>query len=147
MVVGGCGAGRNVDVMDERNAGLAPVAGSPARPDEAERLRGLVAPLQVVDHDGGRVGLRVAGEVDLNSHQVWEQALHRVLGRSGDVHLDLTGLRFIDARSTVALVRVAGMLADGQRLVLHHPPPSLQRVLETLWPAGVPAILIQEDAT
>jgi anti-anti-sigma factor len=101
----------------------------------------------VVDYSDGQVGLRVAGEVDLSSHRVWEQALQRVLARSGDMHLDLAGLQFIDARSTAALVRVAGMLTDGQRLVLHHPPPSLRRVLQTLWPAGVPAILIHEDAT
>lgn len=34
------------------------------------------------------------------------------------------------------LVRMAELLGDGRRLVLH-----------TLWPAGVPAIAIEEDGT
>jgi anti-anti-sigma factor len=132
---------------DKRDARSGPVAGSRARPDEAARLRGLVAPLQVVDYGGGRVGLRVVGEADLHSHRAWEQALTRVLERSGDVHLDLTGLRFIDAHSTAALVRIADTLTDDQRLVLHQPPPALRRVLQMLWPDGVPALTIHEDAT
>lgn len=106
----------------------------------------MTGPLQVTDYGGDRVGLRVAGEIDLNSHRLWEQALQRVLGRPGDVHLDLVALRFIDARSTAQLMRVAGRLTDGQRLVLHHPPPCLRRVLEALWPDDVAAIVIEGDA-
>lgn len=135
--------GENMGTMVEKERG----AESAARLDEVARSGGLAAPLRVVEDHDGRFGLRVAGEVDLNSYGVWEQALRRVLDASEDVHLDLAGLTFVDARSAAALVRVAGVLADGQRLVLHHPPLSLRRVLRTLWPAGVPAILIHEDAT
>jgi anti-anti-sigma regulatory factor len=116
------------------------------RPDAG--LSGLAGSLQVSDLGGDRVGLRVAGEIDLSEYRVWEQALRGVLGRPGDVHLDLAALRFIDARSTARLVEVAGMLADGQRLVLHHPPPCLRRVLETLWPDDLlAAIVVEGDAT
>jgi anti-anti-sigma factor len=114
--------------------------------DEQAASSGFAGLLQVTDLGDGRVGLRVAGEIDLTSYRAWEQALGRVLGRPGDVHLDLAALRFIDARSTALLVRIAGMLADGQRLVLHHPPQCLRRVLETLWDGAVSTIVIEGDA-
>jgi anti-anti-sigma factor len=104
-------------------------------------------PLRVVPlSDDERAGLRVSGEIDLASHGVWEETLRGApAGRTGDVHLDLAGLRFIDVGGTTLLVQAAASLADGQRFVLHDPPPCLRRVLESLWPE-VTAVVIEGDA-
>lgn len=106
-----------------------------------------VGPVRVTPLAGDEfAGLRVTGEIDLVSHGMWERALRGALaGWTGDVHLDLTGLRFIDAGGTTLLIQVAISSAGGQRFVLHDPPPCLRRVLKLLWP-DVTAVVIEGGA-
>lgn len=132
--------------MSEHQGSAGPTTGSLTRPGRHARSSGLTGSLQLTDLGGDRTGLRAAGEIDVSSHQMWTQALRRMVGRPGDVHLDLASLRFIDARSTAQLVQVAGMLNAGRRLVLHHPPPCLLRVLTTLWPEDMSTIVIEGGA-
>jgi anti-anti-sigma factor len=88
-------------------------------------------------------GLRVIGEIDLNGHDEWERALRRVTAPGEEVHLDLTGLSFIDVRGVALLVDVAGRMREGQRIVVLGAPPGLQRVLQVLWPDAADAISIK----
>jgi anti-anti-sigma factor len=127
-------------------ARMGPAATSPPGPDMSVPVDEPGGPLRVSDYGGELVGLRLAGEIDLVSHTAWEQALRRLAGQAGEVHLDCSGLRFIDAQGTALLVHIASQFAHGQRIVLHDPPPCLKRVLEVLWPAGVPMISIGRDA-
>jgi anti-anti-sigma factor len=88
-------------------------------------------------------GLRVVGEIDLNGHDDWERALRQAADSGEEVHLDLTGLSFIDARGVALLVDVAGGMREEQRIVVLGAPPCLRRVLQVLWPDGADAIMIE----
>jgi anti-anti-sigma regulatory factor len=91
-----------------------------------------------------RPGVRLVGEVDLASWDVLETALQR-LPAGGDVHLELGQLDFIDAHGASILARTAQRLEPERRLVLHDPPPLLQRLLGLLW-QDVPMIQMGNNA-
>jgi anti-anti-sigma factor len=79
-------------------------------------------------------GLRIAGEVDISNHDQFRRALAPVFA-SGiiAVHLDVSGLRFIDVAGTrelIALMKSHPHL----RLIVHRPPASLRRIVALLWP-------------
>ncbi|MDN0194399.1 STAS domain-containing protein [Streptomyces sp. S.PNR 29] len=83
----------------------------------------------------GRKGLRAAGEVVLATRGRWERALEQAVGEGEDVYyLELSDVTFVDVAGAGALVAAAQRLQDGRRFVLHRPPPTLRRVLDTLWP-------------
>ncbi|MDA1362694.1 STAS domain-containing protein [Glycomyces luteolus] len=92
------------------------------------------------------VGLRATGGIDLRSHIAWDHALRRAVGHGEEVHLDLTGLEFIDSRGAAALVEAANHLTGGHQIVVHHAPPYFQRIMQVLWPEGVPSIVIERAA-
>jgi anti-anti-sigma factor len=82
-----------------------------------------------------RSGLRVAGEVGLATHAVWERALEQAMREDGDVYyLELSAVTFVDVAGVGALAAAAQELGDGRRMVLHRPPPALRRVLDMFWP-------------
>jgi anti-anti-sigma factor len=83
----------------------------------------------------GWTGLRIVGEVDVNNHDQFRRALAPVFA-SGiiAVHLDVSGLRFIDvagARELIVLMKAHPHL----RLILHNPPESLRRIVAEVWPS------------
>ena len=82
----------------------------------------------------GWTGLRIAGEVDINNHDQFRRALAPVFAAGIiAVHLDVSGLRFIDvagARELIALMKSHPQL----RLILHNPPESLRRIIAEFWP-------------
>lgn len=85
--------------------------------------------------DRGEVQVR--GEVSFVTHRVWERELGNLVTRSGDVHLELAGLSFIDIKGVTLLVTAARRIQEGgRRMVLHTPPPALRRIMDTLWPGG-----------
>jgi anti-anti-sigma factor len=100
------------------------------------------------DADLGAVTFHVSGEIDLDVHEEWDRALRRAVEQAracdADLHLDLARLSFIDTRGTSLLVEASRLVPAGRRMVLHHPPLPLFRVLEVLWPKGVPTIAIAE---
>jgi anti-anti-sigma factor len=84
--------------------------------------------------------LRLVGEVDVSTRYDLETALRGLADGSGDISLDVSDLIFIDTGGVRLLIELAGRLAPGRRLVLHHTPYELRRVVEMLWrrpPAGL----------
>lgn len=77
-------------------------------------------------------GLRIVGEIDLANHDRLRHALAR-LPACGDVHLDLSGLQFIDVAGAAELVHFAAG-PPRRAVVLHSPPAQLGRIVELLWP-------------
>ncbi|MEB3960624.1 STAS domain-containing protein [Streptomyces kunmingensis] len=83
----------------------------------------------------GRSGLKVAGEISLPTHALWERALARVVQQDGRAyHLELSAVTFVDLAGATALAVAAQNLDGGRRLVLDRPPTSLSRLLELFWP-------------
>jgi hypothetical protein len=81
----------------------------------------------------GRAGLRLDGEADLSSRHELQQALAGLPPGAAEIHLELARLKFIDVAATWMLIARA-VQPPHPRLILHHPPPSLQRLIPLLWP-------------
>jgi anti-anti-sigma factor len=121
--------------------------GAAAALPASQPFSGRTARLLIAEGNGRSAGLRVRGEIDCSVHLAWVQVLlHAVAQPSGDVHLDMTGLEFIDVRGTALLVQTAMALPNGRRLVLHRPPECLRKILQTIWPDGAPGVRIEEEA-
>ncbi|MGP2438709.1 STAS domain-containing protein [Streptomyces sp. JW3] len=82
----------------------------------------------------GRDGVRAAGEIMLTTRGTWQRALEQAVGEGGDVHVEMSGVTFVDVDGAHTLADLAGRLPQGRRLVLHRPPATLRRVLEMFWP-------------
>ncbi len=80
-----------------------------------------------------RPGLRMAGEVSLNTRATWEGALESLPGLGNDPCLELADVTFVDVAGAAALAFTAQRLADGRRIIVVGPPPSLRRTLDTFW--------------
>lgn len=74
-------------------------------------------------------GLRVTGDIDLTNTTGWQSAVAAVADHGEEVHLDLSGLRFIDLQGVRVLTRTAAAMADGRRLVLDSAPQGLMMIL------------------
>jgi anti-anti-sigma factor len=130
--------------VDESSDTRVPCARAPYQPLAEEHH--LDRPLRITEYGNhGAAGLRVAGEIDLNSHRAWKQALRRMAGRSDEILLDLSELTFIDVRGTAVLMDLAELLPDGHRIVVRNAPPGLLRVMQVLWPDGASAIIFKGD--
>ncbi|WP_034384773.1 STAS domain-containing protein [Herbidospora cretacea] len=81
-----------------------------------------------------RVGVRAAGEVNLATRHLWESTLTSLPAQITVVHLELSGLRSVDAGGAAAVAAVAERLAPNGRIILHDPPHALRRILDVLWP-------------
>jgi anti-anti-sigma factor len=89
---------------------------------------------------------RLIGEVDLSTRSTFEGILAKLIpaGAAGShVHLDLSGLTFIDVAGVVALVKRAEALGANGCLVLHEPPLMLRRILDILWTPQPPALQLR----
>lgn len=94
----------------------------------------------------GCVGIRLEGDIDLATAATLEAALDELMGATGDVHLDLAELNFVDLSGVAVLVAAATRLAPDRSLVVHDPPPTLNRIVETFW-EGVARIRVRVDVT
>ncbi len=82
----------------------------------------------------GRTGLVLVGEADLTVKDMLCTALAALpVDGTGDIHLDLTGLRFIDVACARELVVLTGR-HPAVRLIVHHAPASLLRIIALLYP-------------
>jgi STAS domain len=81
----------------------------------------------------GRAGLRLDGEADLTSQDELQKALAALPPDAAEIHFELAGLKFIDVAATRVLI-ARTLQPPHPRLILHHPPPSLQRLIHLLWP-------------
>ncbi|MEU4212492.1 STAS domain-containing protein [Streptomyces sp. NPDC026206] len=86
-----------------------------------------------------RPGLRLSGEVSLNTHRTWEGALESLPGMGGAPCLELAAVTFVDVAGAAALALTAQRLESGRRIIVDRPPPSLRRTLEAFW-SGLAAI-------
>jgi anti-sigma B factor antagonist len=82
-------------------------------------------------HEGGRVRLRLVGELDLGSVPGVEERLRELGEAAHRVRIDLSGLTFIDSSGIRLLVHA---LRDAQRdgwnlEVDHEVPAQVQRIL------------------
>jgi hypothetical protein len=74
------------------------------------------------------------------------RALASLPPRTGDVHLDLSGLLFCDLGGLQAIVRAAQALEPGRRLVLHGIPRQFEHALEIVEWAPLPNLSIASAA-
>jgi len=81
----------------------------------------------------GRAGLRLDGEADLTSHHELQKALAALPPGAAEINFELARLKFIDVAAARALI-ARSLQPPHPRLILHHPPPSLQRLIHLLWP-------------
>ncbi|MFF4957638.1 STAS domain-containing protein [Streptomyces sp. NPDC001222] len=82
-----------------------------------------------------RPGVRVVGEVTLDTRSGWREALGLLMRQEGTpLHMELSELAFIDVAGVTDLVTAARSLPEGRHLVVHRPPPQLTRVLDIFWP-------------
>ncbi|MGH3327438.1 MAG: MEDS domain-containing protein [Streptomycetales bacterium] len=78
-------------------------------------------------------GLRLVGEVDVSNTEALRALLREQARRSrGDMHLDLSGLGFIDVGGARVLVRAATAIGSHRRLVLESPGRELRLMLASL---------------
>jgi anti-anti-sigma regulatory factor len=87
-------------------------------------------------------GLALVGDVDRSNVAAVAQALARMRGHAGDVHVDLSGLLFCDLGGLQVIVRASQTLDAGRRLVLHGIPRQLERALEIVGWAPLPNLAI-----
>jgi hypothetical protein len=81
-----------------------------------------------------RTGLILAGEADLTVKDILRAALAALpADGTGDIHLDLAGLRFIDVACTRELI-VAASRRPAAHIVIHDPPAALPRITALLDP-------------
>jgi ABC-type transporter Mla MlaB component len=97
---------------------------------------GAQTPLRVTALPGG-AGLRVAGEIDIETGPLLVTALTDFRDGHGRIDLDLREVTFVDVAGARLLVRAARQLHHGRRLVLRHPPGPLLLLLGFFPPAGV----------
>jgi hypothetical protein len=81
-----------------------------------------------------RRGLILAGEADLTATDTLRAALAALpADGTGEIHLDLAGLQFIDVACTRELIALTGR-HPAARVIAHHPPASLLRITALLYP-------------
>ncbi|MFF4389119.1 MULTISPECIES: STAS domain-containing protein [unclassified Streptomyces] len=79
-----------------------------------------------------RPGALLSGSCDLDTRAILGAALGVVTRIPGPVvHLDLSAVAFLDTAAVAALVQANATVAgQGRRLLLHHPPYSLRKLVE-----------------
>jgi anti-anti-sigma regulatory factor len=82
----------------------------------------------------GRAGLMLAGDADITTQEALRAALAaQPADGTGDIHLDLTGLRFIDVACTRELIALTER-HPAIRLIAHNPPATLLRITALAYP-------------
>jgi hypothetical protein len=80
----------------------------------------------------GRAGLRLAGDADVLSVRVLRAAIAALPAGLPEVHLQLSGLDAIDISAVRELIGIARR-PSRPRVILHHPPPVLLRLIRLVW--------------
>nr|WP_168504732.1 STAS domain-containing protein [Streptomyces sp. S1D4-11]QIY93297.1 STAS domain-containing protein [Streptomyces sp. S1D4-11] len=88
-------------------------------------------------------GLRFEGEIDLCSRELLAAALDEAVQfGSGDLHVDLTDVTFIDVAGIRMMTTVAKTLnRDGRRLLLHATPPGARKVIHLMGWESTPGLM------
>lgn len=98
---------------------------APARADAGR------APLLSAQPLPDRPGALLSGSCDLDTRPILSAALGVVTRIPGPVvHLDLADVAFLDTEAVAALLQATSTLTgQGRRLLLHHPPYSLRKIV------------------
>ncbi|MDA8368929.1 MAG: STAS domain-containing protein [Nocardiopsaceae bacterium] len=91
-------------------------------------------------------GVAFSGECDLSSLREVEDALSAALESEQDVHVDLSGLLFIDAGGLRLLGTTADRLPRSRYLVLYYPPPQVHRMLSLARVDADPNVIVRGAA-
>lgn len=82
----------------------------------------------------GCTGLALIGDADITARDSLRAALATLAaGGTGEVHLDLAGLCFIDVACTRELFAITDR-GPAVRLIVHRPPASLLRITNLVYP-------------
>lgn len=84
------------------------------------------------------VRLKVSGDIDRTTRRLWEEALGGLVTKGDDMHIDLSGLLFVDVRGTWLLAEAARGLPRGKKVFLYHAPYCLRSVLALIGPDSSP---------
>ncbi len=104
------------------------MAAAPAQPVlPVSRAGFAVSPLSA------RTGLRLSGQADLCVVDLLQQAIAALPPGTGEIHLQLASLEYIDVAAARELVMLTTR-PPRPRLVLHYPPPVMLRLLLLCWP-------------
>lgn len=91
------------------------------------------------------LGLRLVGDVDSFTVSIVASALRALLTEGRDIHLELSGLQFMDVAGLELLVSTAGEMGDGRNLVLHALSPHLWHIMELVGWDSAPGLLLVEE--
>ena len=93
---------------------------------------GRIAPMLEIAPTDDPPGLRLVGEVDLDTVAELTAALEPHLQSGGEITLDMAGVRFMGSSGVQVLIRTLNSLGDRGRLVLTHPGGSVRRLLQVM---------------
>ena len=109
-----------------------PESGHPG-PHSATEVDHPASGVHEPDFEGLRIdrlnGLKVSGEIDRTTREIWQEALGGLVASGGDMHLDLAELTFIDVQGAWLLAQAARDLPAESRVFLHRSPYCLRSVL------------------
>jgi anti-anti-sigma factor len=86
-------------------------------------------------------GYELEGELDMATAGDLAEAL-RETGTDEPVHLDFSGISFMDS-SGLRVILEAAAERNGGGLVILHPAPQVQRVLDISIPGGTPGLEVR----
>jgi len=91
-------------------------------------------------------GVRVSGEIDYRGVEPLARALSEALALDEHVHVNLTGLFFVDGSAAGALIQAAASLRTGQRMTVRCPPQAgkVLRVLGLPELAGASMVIVDD---
>jgi anti-anti-sigma regulatory factor len=92
-------------------------------------------------------GLRLKGELDGARHTVFAEALYAVVAQGGDIHLDVSDLRFIDLGALSMMAGAAMRMAAHGSLFLDDPSPDLTEVVQLVGGPMLPWLKIGKGGT
>jgi anti-anti-sigma factor len=85
------------------------------------------------EHDGGADIVHVRGELDISSVGELQRAVADAPCKGRELHLDLSGLTFVDSTGAEALERIhKSFETDGRRVILTRPRSQVLTVLTLL---------------
>jgi anti-anti-sigma regulatory factor len=87
-------------------------------------------------------GIRIAGELDYQAAEPLALALAEAVRLDGDVVINMSGMRFTDARCTVMIAEAARTIASFSRMVTLRCPPEVAAGFTRLGLPGVPGITL-----
>jgi anti-anti-sigma factor len=98
-----------------------------------------------ISQEPGSADLVLAGEVDLASVGVLEEALAAAAASGRPISVDLAGVTFIDSTGIQAILRCALSLNGRGPLVIRNPSAMAVRILEIMGIADTPDLEVRSE--